>query len=158
MRFQFLLFLLVFWVNSAHAQTYSIIDGRAIKLFQEGKQFSATRNYEEALSNYKAAIAREASFLEAYVEAAQVLMTLGRLEEAEKIALLGKTKLSGKNAKPKNKSDYGWLFCNLYLKQGKFSEAYQQFLEVEPNLDESFRNSIYYKQMKSRMDFLWTQL
>lgn len=158
MRFQFLLFLLVLWVNPAHAQTYSIIDGRAIKLFQEGKQFSATRNYEEALSNYKAAIAREASFLEAYVEAAQVLMTLGRLEEAEKIALLGKTKLSGKNAKPKNKSDYGWLFCNLYLKQGKFSEAYQQFMEVDPNLDESFRNSIYYKQMKSRMDFLGTQL
>lgn len=148
-------FLLAFCANS---QTYSIIDGRAIKLFQEGEELTATRSYEEALLKYKASIAREASFLEAYVKAAQVLITMERLDEAEKIALQGKAKLSGKNAKPKNVAEMGWLFSNLYLKQGKFTEAYRQFQEVDPLFDEAFKKSMYYGQMKGKMDFLSTQL
>ncbi|MBC6366553.1 OmpA family protein [Algoriphagus sp. AK58] len=142
----------------AKSQTYSIIDGKAIKLFQEGEELSVSRRYEEALVKYQAAITREASFLEAYVKAAQVLITQGKFEEAEKIALQGKSKLSGKNAKPKNVTDYGWLFSNLYLKQGRFTEAYRQFQEVDPLFDEAFKRSMYYGQMKTQIDFLSTQL
>ncbi len=108
--------------------------------------------------SYKSAITREASFLEAYVKASQVLMTIGNLEEAEKIGLQGKAKLAGKNAKPKNVADFGWLFTNLYLKQGKFTEAYRQFQEVDPLFDEGFKKNLYYVQMKEKIEFLSSQL
>ncbi|GMQ29335.1 OmpA family protein [Algoriphagus confluentis] len=140
------------------AQQFSIIDNRAIKLYQEGEELTLSRKYDQALAKYRAAIAREGSFLEAYVKASQLLITLGDLSEAEKVALAGKSKLQGKNATPKHAADYGWLFSNLYLKQGKFQEAYRQFQEVDPILDESFRKSMYYSQMKSQMDFLGSQL
>lgn len=154
------LFLLFLFSSAVFGQTptYSIIDGRAIKLFQEGEQLTVSRKYEEAVNSYLAAINREASFLEAYVKASQVLMTMGKLPEAERIALQGKAKLSGKNARPKNATEFGWLFANLYLKQGRFSEAYSQFLEVSPLLDDGFKKSLYYIQMKSQMDFIGTQL
>lgn len=158
MRPVFFFLLFFFLAFHANAQTYSIIDGRAIKLFQEAEELTATRSYEEALLKYKAAIAREASFLEAYVKAAQVLITMEKIDEAEKIALQGKAKLNGKNAKPKNVAEMGWLFSNLYLKQGKFAEAYRQFQEVDPLFDEAFKKSMYYGQMKGKMDFLSTQL
>ncbi|MCU0399471.1 MAG: OmpA family protein [Algoriphagus sp.] len=145
-------------ILSVQGQTYSIIDGRAIKLFQEGEELTALKKYEDALVSYKSAIAREASFLEAYVKASQVLMTLGRLEEAEKIGLQGKAKLTGKNAKPNNLADFGWLFTNLYLKQGKFKEAYLQFQEVDSLFDEGFKKSLYYVQMREKMSFLHDQL
>jgi outer membrane protein OmpA-like peptidoglycan-associated protein len=148
-------FLLAFCANS---QTYSIIDGRAIKLFQEGEELTISRRYDEAIAKFQAAISREPSFLEAYVKASQIFITLGRLDEAEKIAIVGKAKLSGKNAKPKNHADYGWLFSNLYLKQGRFTEAFRQFQEVDPLFDEAFKKSLYYTQMKAKIDFLSTQL
>lgn len=153
------LFLIGFLLSlQVSAQQYSIIDSRAIKMYQEGEELTLSRRYDEALGKYRAAIAREGSFLEAYVKASQLLITLGDLEEAEKLALAGKSRLSGKNATPKHAADFGWLFSNLYLKQGKFKEAYQQFQEVDPLLDEAFRKSMYYSQMKSQMDFLGTQL
>jgi outer membrane protein OmpA-like peptidoglycan-associated protein len=158
MRSVVFLFFLFSSTVFGQAQTYSIIDGKAIKLFQEGEQLTVARKYQDALNTYLAAIAREASFLEAYVKASQVLMTMGKLAEAEKMALQGKAKLSGKNTKPKNVADFGWLFTNLYLKQGRFSQAYQQFLEVDPLLDENFKKNTYYSQMKSKMDFLSTQV
>ncbi|GMQ27187.1 hypothetical protein Aoki45_38700 [Algoriphagus sp. oki45] len=140
------------------AQQYSIIDNRAIKLFQEGEELTLSRRYDEALGKYRAAIAREGSFLEAYIKASQLLITQGDLDEAEKLALAGKARLSGKNATSKHVADYGWLFTNLYLNQGKFPEAFRQFQEVDPLLDEAFKKSMYYSQMKSQMDFLGTQL
>ncbi|GAB3233511.1 OmpA family protein [Algoriphagus aestuariicola] len=158
MRPVFLFAILFFFFLRAEAQTYSIIDGRAIKFYQEGEELTLARRYDEALAKYQAAIAREASFLEAYVKASQLLITQGRLGEAEKIAVAGKSKLGGKNATPKNSADFGWLFSNLYLKQGKFTEAFRQFQEVDPLFDEAFKKSMYYTQMKSQMDFLGTQL
>ena len=152
------LIILLLFTFSAQSQTYSIIDGRAIKLFQEGEELTALRKYEEALVSYKSAITREASFLEAYVKASQVLITMGKLEDAEKIGLQGKTKLTGKNAKPNHVADFGWLFTNLYLRQGKFTEAYRQFQEVDSLFDDAFRKSLYYLQMRSKIDFLSTQL
>lgn len=158
MRSVLFLFFLFSSTVFGQTQTYSIIDGKAIKLFQEGEQLTVARKYQDALNTYLAAIAREASFLEAYVKASQVLMTMGKLSEAEKMALQGKAKLSGKNSKPKNVADFGWLFTNLYLKQGRFSQSYQQFLEVDPLLDENFKKTTYYSQMKGKMDFLSTQV
>lgn len=147
-----------FMILHAEAQTYSIIDSRAIKLFQEGEELTISRQYDQAIAKYQAAIAREVSFLEAYVKASQLLITQGKLEEAEKVALAGKSKLSGKNVTARNVADYGWLFSNLYLKQGKFTEAYRQFQEVDPIFDEAFKKSMYYTQMKAQMEFLGDEL
>jgi outer membrane protein OmpA-like peptidoglycan-associated protein len=158
MRPVFLLFLALFFCLQATGQGFSIIDGRAIKLYQEGEELTLARQYDQALAKYKAAIARESSFLEAYVKASQIQITQGKLGEAEKIALAGKQKLSGKNATSKHVADYGWLFSNLYLKQGKFQEAYDEFLKTDPLLDASFKKSIYYVDIKKQMDFLATQL
>ena len=158
MRPVFLFLVGFFMILHSEAQTYSIIDSRAIKLFQEGEELAISRQYDQAIAKYKAAIAREASFLEAYVKASQLLITQGKLEEAEKVALAGKAKLAGKNATAKNVADYGWLFSNLYLKQGKYTEAYRQFQEVDPLFDEAFRKSMYYTQMKAQMEFLGDEL
>ncbi|RIW13740.1 OmpA family protein [Algoriphagus lacus] len=158
MRPVYLLILLSFFSLWAQAQTFSIIDGKAIKLYQEGEELSQSREYDLAIEKYKAAIEREASFLEAYVKVSQLMITQGKLDDAEKMALAGKAKLSGKNATSKHKADYGWLFSNLYLKQGKFTEAYRQFQEVDPLFDEVFKKSMYYTQMKKQIDFLGTQL
>ncbi|GAA0879682.1 hypothetical protein GCM10009119_26510 [Algoriphagus jejuensis] len=153
------LFVLVFFLSlHVGAQTYSIIDGKAIKFYQQAEELTLSRQYNEAISKYQAAIAREASFLEAYVKASQLLITQGRLDEAEKMALAGKSRLSGKNATAKHVADFGWVFSNLLLKQGKFAEAFRQFQEVDPLLDGTFKKSMYYLQMKTQMDFLSSQL
>ena len=78
---------------------------------------------------------------------------MGRLEEAEKMALAGKAKLSGKNSTAKHATDFGWFFSNLYLQQGKFTEAYRQFQEVDKLFEDSFRRSQYYLQLREKMDF-----
>lgn len=158
MRPVFLFLMVFFLILHAEAQTYSIIDNRAIKLFQEGEELTQSRQYDQAIAKYQAAIAREGSFLEAYVKASQLMITQGKLEEAEEIALTGKSKLGGKNATPKHVADYGWLFANLYLKQGRFTEAYRQFQEVDPFFDAAFKKSMYYTQMKAQMDFLGQEL
>jgi outer membrane protein OmpA-like peptidoglycan-associated protein len=158
MRPVFLFLVVFFLIFHAEAQTYSIIDSRAIKLFQEGEVLTQSRQYDQAIAKYQAAIAREGSFLEAYVKASQLMITQGRLEEAEKIALAGRTRLGGKNATPTHVADYGWLFSNLYLKQGKFTEAFRQFQEVDPLFDPTFKKSLYYTQMKVQMDFLGEEL
>lgn len=158
MRPVFLIFMLILIGFVAKAQTYSIIDSRAIKLYQEGEELAQSRQYGQALEKYKAAIAREGSFLEAYVKASQLLITMGNLEEAQKIGLAGKAKLSGKNATAKNVAEYGWLFSNLYLKQGKFHEAYREFNEADPLFEADFKRSMYYLQMKAQMDFMGSKL
>lgn len=158
MRPVFLFFVGFFLILQAEGQTYSIIDSRAIKLYQEGEELTLARQYDQAIGKYQAAIAREGSFLEAYVKASQLLITQGRLVEAEKLALQGKSKLSGKNTTTKNVAEYGWLFSNLYLKKGKFTEAYRQFQEVDSLFDPAFKKSMYYTQMKAQMDFLGKEL
>lgn len=158
MRPVLILFFLLGFLNQAFCQSFSIVDSKAIKLYQEGDELIFSRQYDQALEKFQAAIHREASFLEAYHKAAQVLLTLGRLDDAEKIAQAGKEKLSGKNATPKHATDFGWFFSNLYLKQGKFTEAYRQFQEIDPLFEEGFKKSQYYIQLKSKMDFLGEQL
>jgi outer membrane protein OmpA-like peptidoglycan-associated protein len=147
-----ILFLLL--VFSVQAQTYSIVDGRAIKLFEEAGQLTLARQYDQALEKYQAAIAREASFLEAYIKMAQLLMTQGKLEEAEKIALQGKNRLQGKNATRKLAGDFGWFFTNYYLKLGQYKEAINEFGLVENLVDDQFKKTIYFIDMVKQIDFL----
>jgi outer membrane protein OmpA-like peptidoglycan-associated protein/tetratricopeptide (TPR) repeat protein len=158
MRPVLLLLLLIFSYLRVEAQTFSIIDSRAIKMYQEGEELTMSRQYDKALEKFKAAITREASFLEAYVKASQLYITLGQLEDAEKIGLSGKARLSGKNATSKNVAEFGWLFSNLYLKQGRFQEAYREFIQSDSLFDQDFKRSMYYQQMKSQMDFFAKQL
>ncbi|MEP2298429.1 tetratricopeptide repeat protein, partial [Algoriphagus sp.] len=150
-----LLFLTISFVK---AQSFSIIDNKAIKMYQEGEELTLSRNYDGAIAKYKDAISREGSFLEAYVKLAQLQITQGRLEEAESTAIVGRSKLAGKNTTNKHRADIGWVFTNLYLKQGKFKEAFQEFQAADPLFDSSFKQSHYYVEMKEQMDFLATQL
>ncbi|HCD86462.1 MAG TPA: hypothetical protein DEQ87_02305, partial [Algoriphagus sp.] len=150
--------LLLLLTSHAFAQDFSIIDGRAIRFYKEGEQLILERRYDAALEKFKDAINREASFLEAYVKMSQLLITMGNLEEAERVAESGRSRLSGKNATPKHSADIGWVFSNIYLQKGEFEKAYKQFEAIDPLLDDSFRSHVYYKEMKTQMEFLKTQL
>ncbi|MDN3205806.1 OmpA family protein [Algoriphagus sediminis] len=150
--------LFFFTLGFAQGQSYSIIDSKAIKLYEKGEELTLSRRYYDAIESFEAAINREASFLEAYVKASQLYITMGDLEKAEQTALAGEKRLVGKNAKTKNIAEYGWLFANIHLKKGEFEQAYERFTNVDPLFEESFKNSIYYRDMKSQMDFLSTQL
>ncbi|WP_075349476.1 OmpA family protein [Algoriphagus marinus] len=158
MRLNFFGILFFATLCFAQAQSYSIIDSKAIKFYKEGEELTLSRRYDEAIQKYQDAIEREGSFLEAYLKQAQLLITQGKLEEAEKVALAGKSRLNGKNATQKHTADFGWLFSNLYLNQGKFAKAYQTFMEVDPILEDSFKSSMYYVEMKAKMEFLQTQI
>lgn len=158
MRPVLVFFFLILCHSVAFAQEFSIIDGRAIKFYKEGEKLISERRYPEALDKFQDAIDREGSFLEAYVKKSQLLITMDELEEAESVAEKGKARLSGKNAQQKHRADIGWIFTTIYLKKGEFERAYRQFQEVDPMLDESFRNHMYYKEMQSQMDFLESQL
>ncbi|MBN7817259.1 OmpA family protein [Algoriphagus pacificus] len=158
MRRIFLGILFLFTFSLSYAQTYSIIDGRAIRFFKEAEELTLSRQYDQAIKKYQDAIDREASFLEAYVKMSQLLITQGKLEEAKSVAEAGKKRLAGKNATIKNVADFGWLFSNLYLKTGEFQKAYDEFKAVDSLFEEDFRNTIYYVDMKSKIDFLESQL
>lgn len=158
MRPVFLFCIAFFFFLQVEAQTYSIIDSRAIRLYQEGEELTLSRQYADAISKYQAAIAREASFLEAYVKASQLYITTGQLEKAEKMANAGKARLSGKNATAKNVAEFGWVLTNIYWHKGEFQAAYDEFEKVDPILDPAFKNHMYYKDMVARMSFLQSQL
>lgn len=158
MRRIFVVILFLINISLSFSQTYSIIDSRAIKFFKEAEELTLSRQYDQAIKKYQDAINREPSFLEAYVKMSQLLITQGRIEEAEKVAEAGKKRLAGKNASAKNVADFGWLFSNLYMEQGEFQKAYDEFQKTDPLFDEDFRKTMYYVQMKSKIDFLEEQL
>ena len=145
-------------VSFANAQSYSIIDGKAIKMYREAEELTLSRQYEAAIEKYKDAINREASFLEAYVKLAQLQITVGELSNAEKTISAGKSRLTGKNATTKHKADFDWVLTHVYLQQGKFKDAYQEFAQVDPLFDDSFRRLPNYQEMKNQMAFLEEQL
>jgi len=155
-----LILLLFFLVFSASAQSYSVVDGKAIRLFEEGEQLLMTKRYAEALGKFQEAIAREGTFFEAYQRATQLLISQSKLQEAEALALRGKQRLesSASLVKTKYVVDFGWLLTTIYLKQGRFEEAHQQFIRLDQLADGVFKKSSYYVQMKAQMDFLAVQL
>ncbi|MEB2781829.1 OmpA family protein [Algoriphagus sp. C2-6-M1] len=150
--------LLLLIVSFAKAQSYSIIDGRAIRMYEEGELLTLSRQYAAAIEKYKDAINREGSFLEAYVKLAQLQITQGEFEDAEKTASAGKARLAGKNASAKHRADLGWVLTHVYLKQGRFQEAYDEFAATDPLFDDSFRRLPNYLEMKDQMEFLAVQL
>ncbi|UZD22527.1 OmpA family protein [Algoriphagus halophytocola] len=154
MRPVLLFFLFFINLSAAFCQSYSIIDGKAIRMYQEAEDLTLSRQYDAAIDKYKDAIKREASFVEAYVKLAQLQITMGMLDDAEATAVAGKSRLGNPKATTKHKADIGWVFTNLYLKQGEFLKAYEEFQQTDPLFDADFKNTGYYVEMKEQMDFL----
>ena len=100
------------------------------------------KNYPEALLKFQAAIAREERFVEAYQKATQLLLTQGKFQEAEALALQGKSRLVPLNSQ--YLVDFGWLLTNVYLKQGRFEEAVGEFQIVEQQAAEAFKQGNYF--------------
>ena len=64
MRRIFIGILFLFNLSLTYAQTYSIIDGRAIKFFKEAEELTLARQYHRAIKNYQDVINREGCFLD----------------------------------------------------------------------------------------------
>lgn len=158
MRHLLTVVVLLISFSAAYSQTYSIIDGKAIRLYQEGEELALTRQYDAAVSKYQEAIKREASFIEAYVKLAQLQITKGDFEQAEVTALTGKSKLGGKSTTPKHRADIGWVLSHVYLRQGKYKDAHNEFDAIKPILSDAFKQTDSYKKMVKQMDFLDSQL
>lgn len=110
------------------------------------------KRYSEALLKFQAAIEREERFVEAYQKATQLLLTQSKFEEAEALALQGKSRLV-----PLNNQylvDFGWLLTNIYLKQGRFEEAVGEFQVVRMQASESFKQGDYFLEMEKKIDFV----
>ena len=143
MRKGFLFLLLFLFVQFGFAQTYSIIDTRAIKLHEQGDELVKQRKYDEALEKYQASINREANFLESYIKMGRVLLTKGLPQDALSIVERGEKRLS--KASDKVKGELGWLKMHIYLAQGEFEKAIQKFDEVDLMLEENFRKTYDYQ-------------
>lgn len=156
MRFLFLVLFLFFLAFVAEAQTYSVSDGRAIKFFEEGENFLNQKRYTEALQKYQAAWEHSDTFFEAYQKGSQLLLTQGKLAEAER--LIQKGKLAILPVKNQYAVDFAWLLCSIYLKQGRFEEASQEFQVVEQEATEGFKKGSYFLEMREKMDFVRKQL
>ena len=151
-----LAFFLTLLAFSAEAQIYSVADGRAIKFFEEGENFLYLKRYPEAFQKYQAAWERSKTFFEAYQKGSQLLITQGRLTEAE--ALIAKGKSEVLPVKNQYKVDFAWLLTSIYLKQGRFEEASQEFQVVEQGATQEFKNGSYFFEMKTKVDFVRKQL
>ena len=147
------LFVMAF---AAEAQTYSVTDGRAIKFFEEAENLLYLKRYPEALQKYQAAWERSPTFFEAYQKGSQLLITQGKLSEAETLIQKGKSAVL-----PVNKQyavDFAWLLSSIFLKQGRFEEASQEFQVVEQGATEVFKKGSYFLEMEEKVDFVRKQL
>lgn len=151
------LFLMLMLISQvAFSQGYSIIDGRAIKMHQEGDELVLKRMYDEAIEKYKASIAREANFFESYIKLGRILLTKGDSEAALEVAQKGMAR-AGK-ASDRIKADFGWLKTHCYLQMGEFSKSLEEFENVEALHSEEFKKSPHYKEIEIQMEFLQEQL
>ncbi|MCM0042241.1 MAG: OmpA family protein [Algoriphagus sp.] len=156
MRSQLLVLFLFFLAFGAKAQTYSVTDGRAIKFFEEGENFLNQKRYTEALQKYQAAWERSETFFESYQKGVQVLITQGKLTEAE--ALIGTAKSAVLPVKNQYAVDFAWMLSTIFLRQGRFEEASQEFLVVEQGATEEFKRGSYFLEMKKKVGFVRKQL
>jgi outer membrane protein OmpA-like peptidoglycan-associated protein len=151
-----LVFFLMVFAFSAEAQIYSVADGRSIKFFEEGESFFKQKRYSEALQKYQAAWERSETFFEAYQKGTQLLITQGKLSEAELLVAKGKSAVLP--VKNQYTVDFSSLLTSIYLKQGKFEEACQEFQVVEQEASEGFKIGGYFLGMKQTIDFVRKQL
>lgn len=152
MRVALFVFVFLFGLQSLEAQTYSIIDGRAIKLHEQGDELVKSRMYDEAIERYKASIQREANFLESYIKWGRLLLTKGNHDEALTVVNRGEARAS--KASVKVKSDFSWLKLNIYLAQGEFERAISEFETSRLLFDESFKKSPDFNQIKDQIEFV----
>jgi outer membrane protein OmpA-like peptidoglycan-associated protein len=152
MRVALIVFVFFIGLQRLEAQTYSIIDSRAIKLHEQGDDLVKSRMYDEAIEKYKASIQREANFLESYIKWGRLLLTKGNHEEALAVANRGEARAS--KASGKIKADFSWLKLNIYLGQGEFEKAVAEFETARQLLDEGFKKSIDYNQIKGQIEFV----
>ncbi|EKB49434.1 OmpA family protein [Cecembia lonarensis] len=156
MRIALLLFCLIFSVTVTLGQTYSIIDSRAIKLHEQGDELVKNRQYDEAIEKYRASIQREANFLESYIKWGRVLLTKGNPVEALEVVNRGEARAV--KAQDRIKGDFSWLKVHLYLATGEFGKAISEFESSHQFLNETFQKSHDYGQIKTRIDFISSQL
>ncbi|WP_291785305.1 OmpA family protein [Cecembia sp.] len=156
MRIALLLICFFFSTDWLIGQTYTIIDNRAIKLHEQGDDLVKNRMYDEAIEKYKASIQREANFLESYIKWGRLLLTKGNANEAMEVTRRGEAR-AGK-ASERIKADFSWLKLYIFLANGQFEQAIEEFDISNQLFDENFKNSYDYLQMKAKIDFISEQL
>ncbi|MDO9552187.1 OmpA family protein [Rhodonellum sp.] len=156
MKLTSLLLLLMLICHVGFSQGYSIIDGRAIKMHQEGDELVSKRMYNEAIEKYKASIAREANFFESYIKWGRILLTKGSPEAALEVAEKG----LGRAAKASSqiKADFGWLKTHCYLQMGEFSKSLAEFEKVDGLHSVEFKKSLHYREIATQIAFIQEQL
>lgn len=152
MRVALIVFVFLFGLQSLEAQTYSIIDSRAIKLHEQGDELVKSRMYDEAIEKYKASVQREANFLESYIKWGRLLLTKGNHDEALSVVNRGEARAS--KASMKVKADFSWLKLNIYLGQGEFEKAIAEFETSQQLIDEGFKKSPDFNLIKDQIEFV----
>lgn len=140
---------------SLYGQEYSIIDRRAIKLYQEGEDLVQRRRYDEAIEKYRASFERSSDFFESYIKMSQLLLTKGDFHHALEVANQGEAR-----AKKGSKflADFGWLITNIHLQSGEFESALDKRKATEPLLSDDFKETNHYKIAQRKLEFVATQL
>ncbi|MCC5936741.1 MAG: OmpA family protein [Lunatimonas sp.] len=136
-------------------QEYSIIDRRAIRLYEEGEQFSGTRQWDEAAKSYQAAYERSSDFFEAYLRHSQVLLTRGSLDKAMEIAEKGARRVKNQQG---FKGRFGWLISEIHFQKGDFQAAIETFEASVPLLEESLKETERFQQRSRQLEFISEQL
>ncbi|WP_209332012.1 OmpA family protein [Lunatimonas salinarum] len=136
-------------------QTYSIIDRRAIRFYEEGEQFLGTRQWDEAAMSFQAAYERSSDFFEAYLRHSQVLLTRGSLDKAMEIAQKGARRIKGQSD---FKGRFAWLMSEIHFQKGEFQAAIETFEESIPLLQEEIRDSDRFRQRSLQLEFVSEQL
>ncbi len=156
MRIAILLFFLLLNTDLLLAQTYSIIDGRAIRLHEQGDELVKNRMYDAAIEKYKASIQREANFLESYLKWGRLLLTKGNADEA--LVIVNRGEVRAAKATRSVKAEFSWLKLYIHLAKGEFDKSIAEFEVSNQLFDEAFKKSYDYTQIKSRIDFIAEQL
>src|SRR5680860_1592786 len=136
---------------SLFGQEYSIIDRRAIKLYEQAEELSQERKYEEAIEKYRASFERSSDFFEAYIKMSQILLTQGDYVQALEVAQKGERRVK---KDPSFLADFGWLIVNIHLRSGAFEKALDKMDEISPLLTLDFKKTAYYQEIKEQIDFL----
>lgn len=126
----FILFLSIFLIscNTSKAQTYTSQDRKAIKLFEEAKEYYQKRELNKTKELLIDAIDKDNNFIEAHTLLAYIYMDSGELEKAKEA--FRKAISINQNAIPNNLFFLG----ELELNQGNYEQAslaYNRFLSLE---------------------------
>lgn len=150
-RIYLIVLLLLVSSLSVFAQTYSVIDKRAIRFYEEGEQFLIRKQWDEAIKSYQAAYQRSSDFFEAYLRHAQVLLTQKNTGDALTVAMRGEGRIKDQR---QFKGQFGWLVTQILLEKGDFSQAISKFEESIPYFEEDFFSSEEMEQQRQRFDFI----